>query len=30
LGVIGLTCGPLVKRSYQLISGFGGHGTGTG
>ena len=29
-GVIGFTCGPLVKRSYQLISGFGGHGRRNG
>ena len=28
LGVIGFTWGPLVKRIYQLIAGWGGQGAG--
>src|ERR1039458_1975356 len=28
LAFIGFTCGPSRKRTYQLISGFGGHGAG--
>jgi hypothetical protein len=30
LGVSGLTCGPLVKRIYQLIVDWGGQGAGFG